>query len=213
MKPPSHLTEAMRNRARLVTPEVSESDISGGLVSLMSSQNHALISEWELWQMAARRSARTVEERIRVIAQFAHETGLAPHQAQSIDIIKWLARHTDWSESTNATYYSYLRSWFSWLCIMDYRTDNPMTKLAAPRYPDRVPRPVTDDGLTRLLTQRMHHRTRVMILLAALAGLRVSEIAKVRGDDFDLGKPALYVLGKGGKRHALPLHPCSPRRY
>jgi integrase/recombinase XerD len=168
---------------------------------------HPLIVDWELWQLAARRSERTVEERIRVISQFADELGSSPVTAQPIEIVRWLARHSDWSESTNATYHSYLRSWFAWLCIMDHRTDNPMLKLASPRYPDRVARPVSDDGLIRLLTMRMHHRTRVMILLAALAGLRVSEIAAVRGEDIDVSKPALYVKGKGGKRNALPLHP------
>jgi integrase/recombinase XerD len=89
---------------------------------------------------------------------------------------------------------------------MDHRTDDPMVKLASPQYPDRVPRPVSDDGLLRLLTTPMHHRTRVMILLAALGGLRVAEIAQVRGEDVEISKPALHVEGKG-KRHAwLPLH-------
>ena len=35
---------------------------------------------------------------------------------------------------------------------------------------------------------RMWRSTRIMILLAALAGLRVSEIARVRGEDVDLGR-------------------------
>jgi integrase/recombinase XerD len=179
---------------------------NGDLVRVMSV-TCPLIVDWQLWQLAARRSERTVEERVRVIAQFAYELDASPATAQPIDIIRWLAKHSDWSASTNATYHSYLRSWFAWLCIMDHRVDNPMMKLASPRYPDRVPRPVSDDGLVRLLTLRMHHRTRVMILLASLAGLRVAEVAAVRGDDIDISKPALYVKGKGDKRHALPLHP------
>jgi integrase/recombinase XerD len=59
----------------------------------------------------------------------------------------------------------------------------------------------------RLLLTRMHHRTRVMILLAALAGLRVSEIARARGDDVDVSAPRIFVIGKGGTRKWLPLHP------
>lgn len=46
-----------------------------------------------------------------------------------------------------------------------------------------------------------------MVLLAALAGLRVHEIAKVRGDDFDLERGTLTVVGKGNKRATIPLHP------
>jgi len=196
----------MRNRALTVIQNKPANDQVDDLVARMV-QTHPLISEWELWQNAARRSERTISERIRVISQFAYELQSSPTTATPIEIVRWLASHADWSASTNATYHSYLRSWFSWLCLMDHRMDNPMLKLASPRYPDRVPRPVSDDGLIQLLTMRMHHRTRVMILLAALAGLRVSEIAHVRGDDIDVSKPALYVTGKGDKRHALPLHP------
>jgi len=164
------------------------------------------VHHWKLSQQAVRRAERTISERIRVIQLFAVEVGCSPVAATTDDIIKWISSHQEWSDSTNATYHSYLRSWFKWLCLMDYRADNPMTRIGSPRYPDRVPRPVTDDGLVRLLTSRMHHRTRVMILLAALAGLRAHEIAKVRGEDVDIHAHTIYVEGKGGSRHTLPLH-------
>ena len=46
-----------------------------------------------------------------------------------------------------------------------------------------------------------------MVLLAALAGLRVHEIAKVRGEDVDIDDRTLRVTGKGGRSDTLPLHP------
>lgn len=168
---------------------------------------HPLIDEWMLWQLAARRSSRTVDERVRVLNQFISETPGAPLHCGPIDIVRWMSRHSEWGDSTAATYFSYLQSWHKWLCRMDYRADNPMVKLATPKRPERAPRPVADDGLIRLLTMRMHHRTRVMIMLAALAGFRVSEIAKVRGEDLDLQAPRIFVIGKGGKRAWVPLHP------
>lgn len=169
--------------------------------------SNPLLQEWMLWQLAARRSEVTVSERVRVIAQFSDETPNGAAWAQPIDIVRWMAKHSEWSASTSATYHSYLRSWYNWLAVMDYRSDNPMVKIAAPAYPERVPRPVSDDDLIRMLTTPMHHRTRVMIMLAALAGLRVSEIARVRGEDLDVKAPRMHVIGKGGKRAWLPLHP------
>lgn len=166
------------------------------------------LAEWELWQTARRLKQVTIAERVRVIGLFAEETGRDPAHAQPIDMVRWLAAHSeDWSESTAATYHSYLRSWFKWLVLMDYRVDDPMVKLGSPKYPDRLPRPVPDDGLARLLCSRMHHRTRLMILLASLGGLRVHEIAKFRGEDIDLPRRVFYVHGKGGSKHVLPLHP------
>lgn len=122
--------------------------------------------------------------------------------------MRWQRDHTDdWSDATAATYHSYLRAWFKWLILNDYRIDDPMLKLGTPRYPDRVPRPIPDDALLKLLCTPMHHRTRIMILVAALAGLRVSEVARVKGSDIDLSRNIIYTYGKGKKRNALPLHP------
>lgn len=169
---------------------------------------HPLIIEWEMWHVAARKSPNTTVERIRVINQFGEEARCDPATASSLVIMRWLQSHIeDWSDSTAATYHSYLRSWFKWLILQDHRVDNPMLKLGSPKYPDRVPRPMPDDELMQLLTTRMHHRTRVMILLAALAGMRVSEIARVKGEDIDVSGRLIYLTGKGKKRDALPLHP------
>lgn len=166
-----------------------------------------LLMEWMLWQNAAKLSDNTINERIRVLAQFHAENPTGASTATPVDIIRWMAKHSEWSASTAATYHSYLRAWFHWLTIMDYRADNPMVKIASPRYPERVPRPISDTDLVALLCTPMHHRTRVMILLAALAALRVSEVARVRGEDIDVSAPRMYVLGKGGSRKWVPLHP------
>jgi site-specific recombinase XerD len=97
---------------------------------------HPLIVDWMLWQHAARRSDRDIiVERVRAIMQFANEIDGSPVTAQPIEIVRWLAQHSDWSQSTNATYYGYLQSWFSWLCLMDHRADNPMLELASPQDP------------------------------------------------------------------------------
>jgi len=46
-----------------------------------------------------------------------------------------------------------------------------------------------------------------MILLGAYAGLRVSEIAAIRGEHVDLIMSTLAITGKGEKTHCIPLHP------
>jgi site-specific recombinase XerD len=149
-----------------------------------------------------------IKERVRILNQFAVEQELQPAGATSMNIIEWLARHNfDWSDGTACTYFGYLRAWFKWLQLTDRRLDNPILKVGAPRWPDREPQPVADNSLVALLTTRMHHRTRVMILLATLAGLRVSEIAKVSGQHINLSAPSLWVDGKNRKSRTLPLHP------
>ncbi len=53
----------------------------------------------------------------------------------------------------------------------------------------------------------MYRRTRAMILLAAYAGLRVSEIVATKGDDVDNVINTITVVGKGDKERQIPLHP------
>jgi len=78
---------------------------------------------------------------------------------------------------------------------------------ATPKVKKGRPRPVTDEHLAILLDTRMYRRTRAMILLAAYAGLRVSEIAAIKGDDVDTVMNTITVIGKGDKERQIPLHP------
>ena len=165
-----------------------------------------LIDEWEVWQFAARRSETTVSERCRVIRTLAAELDKDPAYLTPLDIVRWYTAHEDWSQSTHCTYHSYLSTWFKWLQLMDYRADNPLIKVGNPRHPDRIAKPVGDKQLIDVLKMNMHHRTREMILIGALLGLRVHEIAKIRGEDVDLEKGILTVRGKFGKISQLPLH-------
>ena len=163
-----------------------------------------LTGQWRTWMLAAALSLRTVDERLRLLARFQLETECDPVTADYETVVEWLASG-DWSVSTKATYRSALAAWFAWLVKMEYRLDNPMVKVASPRPPARVPRPIADENLPVLLSTPMHSRTRVMILLAAYAGLRVHEVAKIRGQDFDLRARTLTVKGKGGVVRRLPL--------
>lgn len=166
------------------------------------------VADWEVWQTAQRLSRKTIDERVRVIRLFHAETDEQPMQVGAPAIVRWLADHDDdWSDSTACTYTSYLAAWFKWLQVTDRRLDNPMIKVGTPRAPDREPRPTSDADVIRLLQTRMWTSTRRMILLALLAGLRVHEIAKIRGEDIDLGARLLWVKGKGKRLKSVPLHP------
>lgn len=174
-------------------------------------EQHASISyldDWILWMHGKRNTMTVITERARVITTFAIEQEVQPATAKAIDVVRWLARHQfDWSDGTACTYVGYLRAWFKWLQVTDRRLDDPMIKVGTPKWPDREPRPVSDDGVMRLLTSSMHHRTRIMILLMLLAGARCSETARVRGEHVDPTVPSIWIDGKAKKARTVPLHP------
>lgn len=169
-----------------------------------------LLARWTRWMEAAGQSSHTIGARTRRVAMFAEDLGVDPLHATAEDVVQYLARLSDrgLGRGTLGTYYSHLRAWFDWLVQADLRADSPMVKVRAPKVPPRKPRPLTPAQFAAVLATRTHMRTRMMILLAAFQGLRVHEIAKLRGEDVDLGARQLRVVGKGGVDSTLPLHPA-----
>lgn len=161
------------------------------------------LAEWRQWMQAASMSNRTITDRLALVRRFETEIGGDSLAATWQEIAEFLADER-YSAGTRQTYHANLHAWFHWLVLMDLRVDDPMLKLRSPVTPRRYPRPVTVAQLGRMLGARMHRRTRAMILLGAYEGLRVSEIAHVRGEHIRGGK--FRVVGKGGVDFDLPLH-------
>lgn len=131
---------------------------------------------------------------------------IRPEHAEGEQIATWLAEGGDWSATTRHTYHCALNAWFLWLQVQGHRSDNPMVRIGKPRRPRAKPRPISDLDLRRMLATRMNQRSRAMIVLAAFAGLRVHEIAKIRGEHLDLVGRRVTVVGKGGHTDVLPLN-------
>jgi integrase len=165
-----------------------------------------LVSVWRTWQLAQSLSARTVTERISVVDRLSAWAGTAPQAVTVEQIAGWLAEGGDWAPRTRWTYHGALVAWFNWLQTQGHRDDSPMRYIGRPRRPRSEPRPISDAGLRRLLRTRMRRRTRAMVLLASLQGLRVHEIAKLRGEHCDLVARTMIVTGKGSVTVTMPLH-------
>lgn len=151
-------------------------------------------------------SSRTINERVTTIERLTSWLGIDPIHADSEQLQDWLA-HGDWAPSTRATYYGHLRAFYGYLHRQGLRTDDPTASMGKPKRPRAIPHPVADAHMPRLLAVKMWPTTRMMILLAALAGLRAHEIAKVHGRDVDLIGQTLRITGKGGFTSTIPLHP------
>jgi integrase len=160
-----------------------------------------LVAAWQLWQRARGLSERTITERAMVIARLPN-----PASISAVEIDRFLL-HRGWSKATRATYHKAIRAWCRWLILTGRRADDPTLMAPPPKVPRNQPRPLADVHLTKLLRSVNRLRTRAMILLAAYAGLRVSEIAAIRGEDLDMLDHTITVIGKGDKRRTIPLHP------
>lgn len=155
--------------------------------------------EYEEWMRGHGLCARTIDQRV----QFAHvryaEWGtwvLPPHVLSA-----WLAGYSGW---TKLTYFNHLSSIYKWLNVTDRLADNPMETLRRPHPPKPHPNPLTPSEVTTVFDGVTGH-LRAWMLLAFYAGLRVHEVAKLRGEDID--QASIYVIGKGGQAATIPTHP------
>ena len=182
-------------RHRQVPPAVENAD----------PEPATMLDDWILWQRARGLSEKTITERVRVIRRFSNAAELT-----AVDIDQFLANPV-LARSSRATYHGAIRAWHRWLVRTQRRPDDPTLIATPPKVPRGQPRPIANEHLTVLLASRLHRRTRCMVLLAAYAGLRVSEIAAIRGEDVDTIVNSISILGKGGKRRHVPLHPLLQR--
>jgi site-specific recombinase XerD len=164
------------------------------------------MSEWRLWQEAQGLSERTIAERIGTLESYFRHSGEQPLKMTPRGIMRFIARE-ELSATSRATYHASIRAYCAWLQRSGQRKKNPADQTPRPKRRKSRPRPIHDVQLLRLLAAANRQRTRTMILFGALAGLRVHEIAKLHGRDFDLEHNVLTVTGKGGKTAMIPLHP------
>lgn len=161
-----------------------------------------LLREWSAWQIT-RNCQRTVVERRRALLRFA--STVDPVTATSDDVIRWIGDQA-WQPATRQSQFAYVRHFYRWLQRTGKREDDPTATIDPPKVPRAMPRPASAAAIGDLMERgHLRTRTRMMVLLATYQGLRVHEIAKIKGRDMDNG--TLYVEGKGGVRASLPLHP------
>lgn len=172
-----------------------------------------LLRAWRNFGLASGHSDRTISSRTYTLKRIAR-SGIDPLTASADELTDWLSTLRDSrtgqqvSRSTKATYRAQVRSFYKWLHDTGRRVDNPTLQLPKPRARQGQPRPLTAEQVELMLVACSDSRawqTRAYILLGAYAGLRVHEIAKIRGEEVRARE--LFVRGKGGHEAQLPLHP------
>jgi integrase len=157
------------------------------------------IERYEVWMQGRGLATRTVGETVCTLRRLQRETGYPIESTPALAISRFLAGE-QLGARARYTYHGHLRGFFRWCA--DNGAADQMATLPRPRMPRSVPRPITTEQLRDVLALPLRGKTRLMVLLAAFAGLRVHEIAKIKGQDVDLGARTLHVIGKGGA-------PCS----
>lgn len=150
----------------------------------------------------------SVRVRVRIVRRFA--AWIAPRHllgATASEVEAFLDAAGPLSARTRYCYVSHLHRFYDWAVNAGHLIADPTQTVIRPRLRPYLPRPAADVDVA-LALELSTGAAGVMVHLAALAGLRCIEIARLaRADVRDAqGRPALYVLGKGDKPRHVPLH-------
>lgn len=111
-------------------------------------------------------------------------------------------------QATREQRYKAAVKFFAWAARVHWRTNNPARTLESPiRKQRRLPRPAPSEAVRAGLA--CDERTvRLAVACAALAGLRISEVAALEWQHVDFEAHTVTVLhGKGDKDRVVPLTP------
>jgi len=161
------------------------------------------IARYAEWLAAGRRSPGTIRLYRHYINQVAR---LAPTPADVTPrALLRLVGTSRWSPETQKSARAAVVGFFAWAELEGIVDESPARRLPPVSVPPAVAKPAPDHVLEVALRSAAP-RERLMLLLAAYAGLRCSEIARLHRDDLVDG--FLYIVGKGGKQRVVPIeHP------
>ncbi len=155
-------------------------------------------------------SPHTVSNYRREISQFmafAHERGVGAWNEVTTALLRqWLAAlHAQgYAKASVARRVSELRAFYAYMRQHDLLSDNPVSRISAPKLPQRLPRPLPREEVEALLSapdvatpQGLRDQAMLEVLYAG--GLRVSELLAIDITDIDLVQAQVHVTGKGAK--------------
>lgn len=158
---------------------------------------------WAAYMRAGGRAESTITVRLGWLRRIAG-TYADPFAITGDDLAVYLSR-SDWSAETKRSARGAAATFYRWAIRTGRTEHNPADELDAVRVPRALPRPAPDEAVVAALAAS-DDRTRLMLMLAGLAGLRRAEVAAVHTADF-AHHEYLRVRGKGGRDRLVPLHP------
>ena len=166
-------------------------------------------TDFLLTSSRAERTARSYGFAVRMFWRWCFEHETDPREADRPAIRRWLALRQH--EVTAGRVYSDLAAliaFYGFLIDQRLREENPTEGVSIKR-PEVLPtEPFTREELGRLFTACDNERDRMIIRILAQTGLRISELASLRGDenvDWQLGR--FKFISKGGDEDYVAMPP------
>jgi integrase/recombinase XerC len=181
--------------------------IVGGRGSRMHRYNRdvwqAAVDEWVRYLRAAGRAESTIRLRRLHIERALTWINRDPWSVTHDDLAGYMALNV-WEPETRKSVRASIQGFYQWGELVGHVEVDPSRKLPSVTVPGGRPKPAPTPVVEKALAEA-DERVALMVQLAAYAGLRRAEIARLHSDDV-IGD-SLRIKGKGGKVREVPLHP------
>lgn len=156
-------------------------------------------------EAGAGRSPNTLLSRRGHLAHMARGMRCAPARVTTAGMLRWFGEQR-WSVETRRGYRNTAVSFFGWAHRAGHLPADPAGALPVMKAGSPSPRPVPDSVWFEAIAAA-DPRVRLMLRLAAEAGLRRAEVAQVHISDLTRGPGGaeLLVHGKGSKLRTVPI--------
>lgn len=140
-----------------------------------------------------------------------NEITIAPEKISEETIQQFIyAVSKEVNARSQARIISGLKSFFSYLIFEDYRSDNPMELIEAPRLGRKLPDTLSLEDVDNLiaaidLSTPEGERNRAILETLYGCGLRVSEVTTLKISDLFFDEGFIKITGKGNKQRFVPV--------
>lgn len=158
-------------------------------------------------------SVNTIAAYRQDLQQFAEVCQTPPEDAQTKDISEYISflHKNQYAVKSVARKISVLRDFFKFLYTEKVVSTNPMAKIMAPKAEKPLPKFLTQQDISKLITASKEKygargkRLSAMLELMYACGLRVSELAGLPEGCINFDKRQILVRGKGSKERLIPV--------
>jgi len=152
-------------------------------------------------------SPATIRSYLRCVAEFAQHFHRSPDQLGADDIRQFqlfLIKQRRLAWSTYNVFVSALRFFY----VKTLKQPFVLEDIPFQRAPQQLPEILSQDEVARLLQAPPHLKTRAALMTIYAAGLRISEVARLRVPDIDSARMTITIhQGKGNKDRVVMLSP------
>ena len=149
-------------------------------------------------------TCRTYVYNVAFFAQWCARHECSPQDADREYVRAWLSERLQTVTSARAhNDLAALKQFYRWLIEDRYREDDPTRNLRVKRRKSLPTEPLDGSELTALVEACTGERDRLMLLVLAYSGIRISELASLTAERIDWRNGEIVVLGKGDKERRI----------